>query len=120
MGFKKFINSLKNFGDTISSAADSVFDEVDKTFDGLDTSKLTPEQEKEIERKLEEKVYEASEAVSSSWSPTRTRRRPTKRTKSYTFPRYTVSIPNFKATSRARRSDCFGVGPGEAILYRGK
>lgn len=30
MGFKKFINSLKNFGDTISSAADSVFDEVDK------------------------------------------------------------------------------------------
>jgi len=30
MGIKKFINSLKNFGDTISSAADSVFDEVDK------------------------------------------------------------------------------------------
>lgn len=63
MGFKKFINSLKNFGDTISSAADSVFDEVNKTFDGLDTSKLTPEQEKEIEQKLEEKVYEASETA---------------------------------------------------------
>ena len=61
MGFKIFINSLKNFGDTISSAADSVFDEVNKTFDGLDTSKLTPEQEKEIEQKLQEKVYEASE-----------------------------------------------------------
>ena len=61
MGFKKFINSLKNFGDTISSAADSVFDEVNKTFDGLDTSKLTPEQEKEIEKKLEEKVNTASE-----------------------------------------------------------
>ena len=44
MGFKKFINSLKNFGDAISSAAENVFDEVDKTFDGLDTSKLTPEQ----------------------------------------------------------------------------
>ena len=28
MGFKKFINSLKNFGDTISSAAENVFDEV--------------------------------------------------------------------------------------------
>ena len=55
MGFKKFINSLKNFGDTISSTAENVFDEVDKTFDGLDTSKLTPEQEKEIEKKLEEK-----------------------------------------------------------------
>ena len=63
MGFKKFINSLKNFGDTISSAAEGVFDEVDKTFDGLDTSKLTPEQEKEIEKKLEEKVYEASETA---------------------------------------------------------
>ncbi len=63
MGFKKFINSLKNFGDTISSAADSVFNEVNKTFDGLDTSKLTPEQEKEIEQKLEEKVYEASETA---------------------------------------------------------
>ena len=63
MGFKKFINSLKNFGDTISSAADSVFDEVNKTFDGLDTSKITPEQEKEIEQKLEEKVYEASETA---------------------------------------------------------
>ena len=63
MGFKKFINSLKNFGDTISSAAENVFDEVDKTFDGLDTSKLTPEQEKEIEKKLEEKVYEASETA---------------------------------------------------------
>ena len=63
MGFKKFINSLKNFGDTISSAADGVFDEVNKTFDGLDTSKLTPEQEKEIEQKLEEKVYEASETA---------------------------------------------------------
>ncbi|MBO6062588.1 MAG: hypothetical protein J6P62_01295 [Bacteroidales bacterium] len=61
MGFQKFINSLKNFGDTISSAADSVFDEVNKTFNGLDTSKLTPEQEKEIERKLEEKVTDASE-----------------------------------------------------------
>ena len=63
MGIKKFINSLKNFGDTISSAADGVFDEVNKTFDGLDTSKLTPEQEKEIEKKLEEKVYEASETA---------------------------------------------------------
>ena len=63
MGSKKFINSLKNFGDTISSAADGVFDEVDKTVDGLDTSKLTPEQEKEIEKKLEEKVYEASETA---------------------------------------------------------
>jgi len=51
MGIKKFINSLKNFGDTISSAADGVFDEVSKTFDGLDASKLTPEQEKEIEKK---------------------------------------------------------------------
>ena len=61
MGIKKFINSLKNFGDKISSAADNVFDEVNKTFDGLDTSKLTPEQEKEIEKKLEEKVYDASE-----------------------------------------------------------
>ncbi len=29
MGFKKFINSLKNFGDTISSAAENVFDEDD-------------------------------------------------------------------------------------------
>ena len=57
MGIKKFINSLKNFGDTISSTADGVFDE----FDGLDASKLTPEQEKEIEKKLEEKVIEASE-----------------------------------------------------------
>ena len=63
MGFKKFINSLKNFGDSISSAAENVFDEVDKTVDGLDTSKLTPEQEKEIEKKLEEKVYEASETA---------------------------------------------------------
>ena len=54
---------LKNFGDTISSAADGVFDEVNKTFDGLDTSKLTPEQEKEIGKKLEEKVYEASETA---------------------------------------------------------
>lgn len=61
MGFQIFINSLKNFGDTISSAADIVFDEVNKTFNGLDTSKLTPEQEKEIERKLEEKVTDASE-----------------------------------------------------------
>ena len=61
MGIKKFINSLKNFGDTISSAADGVFDEVNKTFDGLDASKLTPEQETEIEKKLEEKVIEASE-----------------------------------------------------------
>ena len=63
MGIKKFIESLKNFGDTISSAAENVFDEVDKTFDGLDTSKLTPEQEKEIGKKLEEKVYEASETA---------------------------------------------------------
>ena len=63
MGIKKFIETLKNFGDTISSAADGVFDEVNKTFDGLDTSKLTPEQEKEIEKKLEEKVYEASETA---------------------------------------------------------
>ena len=55
MGIKKFIETLKNFGDTISSAAENVFDEVDKTFDGLDTSKLTPEQKKEIEQKLEEK-----------------------------------------------------------------
>ena len=61
MGIKRFINSLKKFGDTISSAADGVFDEVNKTFDGLDASKLTPEQEKEIEKKLEEKVIEASE-----------------------------------------------------------
>ena len=36
MGIKKFIETLKNF-------------------DGLDTSKLTPEQEKEIEKNLEEK-----------------------------------------------------------------
>ena len=36
---------------------------MDKTFDGLDTSKLTPEQEKEIEKKLEEKVNEASETA---------------------------------------------------------
>ena len=63
MGIKKFIETLKNFGDTISSAADGVFDEVNKTFDGLDTSKLTPEQEKEIEQKLQEKVYEASETA---------------------------------------------------------
>ena len=61
MGIKKFIETLKNLGDTISSAAENVFDEVDKTFDGLDTSKLTPAQEKEIEQKLEEKVYEASD-----------------------------------------------------------
>ena len=61
MGIKIFINSLKNFGDTISSAADGMFDEVNKAFDGLDASKLTPEQEKEIEKKLEEKVIEASE-----------------------------------------------------------
>ncbi len=63
MGIKKFIETLKNFGDTISSTAENVFDEVDKTFDGLDTSKLTPEQEKEIGKKLEEKVYEASETA---------------------------------------------------------
>ena len=63
MGIKKFIETLKNFGDTISSAADGVFDEVNKTFDGLDTSKLTPEQEKEIGKKLAEKVYEASETA---------------------------------------------------------
>ena len=63
MGIKKFIETLKNFGDTISSTAEGVFDEVDKTFDGLETSKLTPEQEKEIEKKLEEKVYEASETA---------------------------------------------------------
>ena len=37
MGINKFIETLKNFGDTISSAADGVFDEVNKTFDGLDT-----------------------------------------------------------------------------------
>ena len=61
MGIKKFIETLKNFGDTISSAVDGVFDEVIKTFEGLDTSKLTPEQEKGIEQKLQEKVYEASE-----------------------------------------------------------
>ena len=63
MGIKKFIETLKNFGDTISSAADGVFDEVNKTFDCLDASKLTPEQEKEIEKKLEEKVYEASDTA---------------------------------------------------------
>ena len=63
MGIKKFIETLKNFGDTISSAAEGVFDEVDKTFAGLDTSKLTTEQEKEIEKKLEEKVYEASDTA---------------------------------------------------------
>lgn len=40
--------------------------------------------------------------------------------KPYTFPRYTVSIPKDRAMSRARIKDCFGVGPGEAILYRGK
>ena len=61
MGIKKFVETLKNFGDTISSAAENVFDEVDKTFDGLDTAKLTPEQEKEIDQKPEEKVYEASD-----------------------------------------------------------
>ncbi len=43
MGFKKFINSLKNFGDSISSAAESVFDQANKAFDGLDPSQLTPE-----------------------------------------------------------------------------
>lgn len=61
MGIKKFIETLKQFGGEISSAADSVFDEVNKTFDGLDTTKLTPGQEKEIEQKLEEKVHDASE-----------------------------------------------------------
>ena len=55
MGIKKFIETLKNFGDTISSTAESVFDQADKAFDGLDPSQLTPEQEKEIEKKLEEK-----------------------------------------------------------------
>ena len=29
MGIKKFIETLKNFGDTISSTAENVFDEVD-------------------------------------------------------------------------------------------
>ena len=52
---------MKQFGEEISSAADSVFDEADKTCDCLDSSKLTPEQEKEIEKKLEEKVNDASE-----------------------------------------------------------
>ena len=52
MGIKKFIETLKNFGDTISSAADGVFDEVNKTFDGLDTSKLTPEQLGRMKRGL--------------------------------------------------------------------
>lgn len=61
MGFKKFIQSLKQFGDEISSNAESVFDEVNKAFDGLDNSKLTSEQEKEIEQKLEEKIHVASE-----------------------------------------------------------
>ncbi|MBO6029681.1 MAG: hypothetical protein J6P75_10845 [Bacteroidales bacterium] len=61
MGFKKFIQSLKQFGDEITANAESVFDEVDKAFDGLDTAKLTPEQKKEIEQKLEEKVNAASE-----------------------------------------------------------
>ena len=75
MGIKKFIETLKNFGDTISSA---------------------------------------------SWSGTSPKTRPTIRTSPYTFPRYTVSIPRAKATSRARTKDCFGVGPGVAILYRGK
>ena len=37
-----------------------MLDEVNKTFDGLDTTKLTPEQEKEIENKLGEKVIDAS------------------------------------------------------------
>ena len=60
MGIKKFIETLKEFGDGISSAVDGVLDEVNKTFDGLDTTKLTPEQEKEIENKLEEKVIDAS------------------------------------------------------------
>ena len=55
MGIKKFIETLKNFGDTISSAAESVFDQANKAFDGLDPSQLTPEKEKEIEQKLEEK-----------------------------------------------------------------
>ena len=107
MGIKKFIETLKNFGDTISSAADGVFDEVNKTFDGLDTSKLPPSRKRKSKK---------------SWRrrSTRPARRPTIRTKPYTFPRYTVSIPSAKAISRARSSDCFGVGPGEAILYRGK
>ena len=60
MGIKKFIETLKEFGDGISSAVDGVLDEVNKTVDGLDTTKLTPEQEKEIENKLEEKVIDAS------------------------------------------------------------
>ena len=42
MGIKKFIETLKEFGDEITSAVDGVFDEVNKTFDGLDTTKLTP------------------------------------------------------------------------------
>ena len=61
MGIKKFIETLKEFGEEITSAVDGVFDEVNKTFDGLDTTKLTPEQEKEIEKKLGEKVEDASE-----------------------------------------------------------
>ena len=61
MGIKKFLETLKEFGEEITSAVDGVFDEVNKTFDGLDTTKLTPDQEKEIEKKLGEKVEEASE-----------------------------------------------------------
>ena len=60
MGIKKFIETLKEFGDEITSSVNGVLDEVNKTFDGLDTTKLTPEQEKEIENKLEEKVIDAS------------------------------------------------------------
>ena len=61
MGIKRFLETLKEFGEEITSAVDGVFDEVNKTFDGLDTTKLTPDQEKEIEKKLGEKVEEASE-----------------------------------------------------------
>ena len=60
MGIKKFLETLKEFGDEITSTVDGVFDEVNKTFDGLDTTKLTPEQEKEIEKKLGEKMEDAS------------------------------------------------------------
>ena len=44
MGFKKFINSLKNFGDTISSAADTFLGEVKR---GLIL--LEPDQSKDEE-----------------------------------------------------------------------
>ena len=59
MGIKKFMESLKEFGDEITSAADGVFDKFNETFDGLDTAHLSPEQEKEIEDKIGESVYQA-------------------------------------------------------------